>query len=331
VVPGTGSLFADTYDAEFQHSMTVGTRHRLVWGMGARLTDYRIDGSPGFFFDPPGRELFLANGFVQDSFSLSPKLTLIAGLKLEKNPYAGVSLLPELRVAWKPAPTTLIWGAVSRAVRSPTPFDVDVRERAGLLTLSGNPEFRTEKLTAFELGLRIQPTRTFSLSATAYYHRYDDLRSVEITPGPGLNLIWGNGLKGNSYGLDAWADWRPTRWWTLSAGVTLIEQKFRSKPGASGLLGVAQLGTDPSHQFKLRSSVNVGSQLKLDLDFRAVASLPNTSVPAYQELGGRIAWLATPGVTLSVSGSNLLHDDHQEYPGGGRIPRKVMGGLELRF
>ena len=68
-----------------------------------------------------------------------------AGLKLERDPYVGASLLPEFRVAWKPAATTLVWGAVSRAVRSPTPFDVDVQEPSGLETLvrlKGDPALR---------------------------------------------------------------------------------------------------------------------------------------------------------------------------------------------
>jgi iron complex outermembrane receptor protein len=330
--PNGGSFFVDTYDAEFQHALRLGERHRLLWGAGARVAHYRIDGTPGFFFVPPTRDLFLADAFVQDSFSLNRRLTLTGGLKLEKDPYAGVTLLPELRVSWKPAPTTLVWGAVSRAVRSPTPFDVDVEERAGPISLSGNRDFQTEKLTAFELGLRMQPTRALSFSINGYYNRYDDLRTVEIVPGgPGLKLVWANGLEGHGYGIDAWTDWRPTRWWTLSGGVSWIEKKLHFAAGASGILGTGQLGEDPSHVVKLRSSMNLGRHFRLDANFRAVGALGNSGVGAYQELGGRLAWLPAPGVVVSVSASNLLHDHHQEYPGGDLIPRRVLGGVELRF
>jgi iron complex outermembrane receptor protein len=298
-----------------------------------RLTHYRIFGTPNFFFRPASRDLFLADGFVQDSFSLTPRLTLTAGLKVEKDPYAGASVLPDLLVAWKPRSTVLVWGSVSRAVRSPTPFDEDVRELSGPVSLNGNPQFKTEKLTAYELGVRLQPTPRLSVSANGYYNVYDDLRSIELTAtGPALlNFIWGNGLKGHTYGLDAWADWQPFGWWKISAGVSLIEQRLHFAKGATGILGTGQLGADPSHVFKLRSSMDLGSHLTLDADFRAVGALPGTTVRAYQELGGRLAWTPLPKITLSVSGFNLLHRSHQEYPGGDLIPRRVLAGVEFRY
>jgi hypothetical protein len=32
---------------------------------------------------------------------------------------------------------------------------------------------------------------------------------------------------------------------------------------------------------------------------------------------------------LQVTGTNLLHARHQEYPGGDFIPRRIMAGLDL--
>jgi len=329
--PAGGRFFVDTYDAEFQHSSLVAGRHRLVFGGGARIASYTIEGTPSLFFDPASRDLFIANGFVQDNVELAPGLAATAGLKVERLPYAGASLLPELRLAWKATPTTLVWGSASRAVRSPTPFDTEVQERAPGVALSGNPLFSAEKLTAFELGTRMQPAPTFSFSATLFYHRYDDLRTIEIVPGPGLSLSWGNGLAGKTYGVDAWADWRPTSWWKLSAGAALLGRDFAFQPGASGILGDAQLGADPRYSFKLRSSMNLRPDVTLDLDFRARGKLPGSAVPAYEELGGRLAWQATPAIVLSLMGTNLLHDRHQEYPAGDLIPRRVLAGAELSF
>lgn len=328
---GGGKFRTDTFDGELQHSFESGA-HRVVIGGGARLIDYAIEGTPSFFFVPARDELLIANAFAQDSVAITSHVTLTAGLKLESLPYAGVSLLPEFRVAWKASPTALLWGAVSRAVRSPTPFDTDVQERAGAVELNGNPDFLTEKLIAFELGTRMQPSPDFSFSATLFYHRYDDLRTIELTTGPALlNLTWQNGLKGATYGVEAWADWRVTSWWTLAGGVSLLRRDFEFKPGASGILGTAQLGSDPPHEFSLRSSMNPLSDVTFDLNFRAIGKLPNPAVPAVTELSGRLAWQATPNVALSLSGTNLLHDRHQEYPGGAYIPRRVMAGVELNF
>jgi iron complex outermembrane receptor protein len=331
---GGGKFRTDTFDGELQHNITFGA-HTIVWGAGARVVDYRIAGTPSFFFDPPHRNLFIADGFAQDSVALSKSVTFVAGLKAEHLPYAGTSLLPEVRLAWKASPKALIWASAERAVRSPTPFDEDVQERLPpLVSLSGNPQFRTEKLTAFELGARVQPAKTFSLSATAFYHHYRDLRNVEFGSGPfALNLTWGNNLKGDIYGVEAWADWQATRWWKLSLGGTWLEEDLHNTPGASAILPATQDGNDPPYVLTLRSSMNPLPHVTLDLDARAVGRLRNGSVKAYRELDGRIAWQVAPAVALSLSGTSLLHDRHLEYPGPGAdyIPRRIMGGVELRY
>ena len=325
-------FYIDTYDADFQNSMALDDRHQIVWGGGARLVHYAIGTKP-FYFGPSSRNLFIGNLFVQDSFSLSRAVTVTAGLKAEADPYAGVSLLPNLRVAVKASDALMAWGGVSRAVRSPTPFDTDVQERLGtIIAISGNPDFRTEKLTAYELGIRAQPLTAVSLTVTGFYHRYDDLRTIELGTGPALlNFFWGNNLKGNTHGVEAWASAQPLPWWTLSAGATLLHENFRFKPGATGLFaGTSQNGVDPHHQFTLRSSMNLGPAVMFDLDLRSVGRLQQGGVPAYTELGGRLAWNVSRHLTLSVSGQNLLHAHHVEYPGGDAISRSVLAGLQWR-
>ncbi|MEA3058542.1 MAG: iron complex outerrane recepter protein, partial [Sphingomonadales bacterium] len=325
-------FYIDTYDADFQYSMALGARHQLVWGGGARLVHY-ANGTKPIYFDPSSRNLFIGNLFIQDSFSLSRAVTVTAGLKAEDDPYAGVSLLPNLRVAVKASDAFMAWGGVSRAVRSPTPFDTDVQERLGtIIAISGNPDFRTEKLTAYELGIRAQPLTAVSVTVTGFYHRYDDLRTIELGTGPALlNFFWGNNLKGNTHGAEAWASAQPLPWWTLSAGATLLHENFRFKPGATApFVGTSQNGVDPRHQFTLRSSMNLGPVVMFDLDLRSVGRLQQGGVPAYTELGGRLAWNVSRHLTLSVSGENLLHAHHVEYPGGDAISRSVLAGLQWR-
>src|SRR3546814_18463718 len=71
------------------------------------------------------------------------------------------------------------------------------------------------------------------------------------SPSGFLPLQWGNGIKGSSYGLDAWGDFRITDWWRLKPGYSLLIQKFDFKPGASELLGISQIGNDPKHRVSL--------------------------------------------------------------------------------
>ena len=328
-----GSGFqVDTYDLDLQHGFTLGARHEVVWGAGFRISRYRIDGGPTLVFAPARRELNLSNLFAQDTIRLGSATRLVLGAKVEDDPYVGPELLPEARLSWTPNESASLWAAVSRAVRSPTPFDRDVVERlGGQVFLIGGPNFRTEKLTAYELGAKAQPSRRASLSVSAFYNVYDDLRSIELAPVGFLPLRWGNRMAGRSYGVEAWADYQAASWWRLSVGFNALEEKFRFTAGASGLLGLNQAANDPKFQASLKSSAELGPAVTLDTTLRYVSALPDPRVPAYAELDGRLAWALSERVQLAVSGRNLLHDSHREYPGGDRIRRGVSVDLRWRF
>src|SRR5690606_2881326 len=97
----SGRFRVDTVDLDMQHSLALGEASRLVWGGDLRLSRYRLDGAGGLVFDPPARTLRLASLFAQASTTLAPGLTFSAGLKLEDDPYTGVSLLPDARLSWQ--------------------------------------------------------------------------------------------------------------------------------------------------------------------------------------------------------------------------------------
>jgi iron complex outermembrane receptor protein len=310
-----GGRFAlDTYDVEGQYSFQTGA-HALVLGGGARISSYEVEDIPGLLFVPNRRRLYLANIFAQDSISLAPHLTATAGVKLEGRTYTDLTVLPSVRLSWKPDGATLLWGAVSRAVRSPTPFDEDVVESIGqTVFLTALSSFRPEKLTAFELGTRLMLSPRASLSISGFYNVYDDLRTVDPAPGGFLPLRWGNGIEGDSYGFDAWADIRIADWRRIKPGYSLLINKLRFKDGAVPLLGLSQAGNDPRHRATLRSSMDIGRQINVDADLRYVSALPDPHVPGYVELGGRLGWQFSERAELSVSGFNLLHKRHQELP-----------------
>ena len=330
---GGGKHYMDTYDLDIQHSFNLNDRNAVVVGGGFRLSRYQITNTEALQFIPPSRTLDLSDVFVQDSISLTPALKLILGLKLEDDPFSGVTPLPSVRISWKASGSTLLWGAVSRAIRSPTPFDRDVQERVGgQLLLAGSPDFMPETLTAYELGARMQPTSRLSFSVSGYYNVYDDLRSVELSPVTVLPLLWGNLMQGRTYGLEVWSDYRLTDWWRLKAAFDLLHEDLSFKPGDSGLLSVSQAGDDPPRQASLRSSMNLGRAFTLDAELRYVAPLPDPPVPSYVELNGRLGWNISDRVQLSLSGFNLLHARHLEFPPPATyVPRSFFAEARWRF
>ena len=332
-VASSGRFWLDTYDIDVQHSFSFG-RNDVVWGGGGRFSRYQIDGTPTLYFTPSSRTLNLANLFAQDTVAITDKARVTLGLKLENDPYSGLSVLPSVRVSYSLGGGALLWAAASRAVRSPTPFDQDVVEKVGSqVFLAGNSDFDPVSLTAYEAGVRGELGSRASLSASIYYNVYDDIRSIEVTPVTFLPLYWGNGIQGSTYGLEAWADYSATDWWRLGAGLDLMGERLRFKPGSSGLLGLSQVGDDPGQVIKLKSSFTLPHGVTIDANLRYYSALPDPKVPAYTELTARVAWAVTDKLRLAVSGQNLLNPKHQEFPapGADAVPRSVFASLSWGF
>ena len=331
--PPSGLAFdIDTYDLEFQQSAIVGARHNLVWGLGHRSNDYHTQNND-LAFVPDHRTLELTNLFLQDAITLNEEWKLTAGIKFEDNSYSDWSALPDLRLSWAPSDTALFWLAGSRAIRAPTPFDTDVQEFVGgQLFVIGDPDFKTEKVTAYELGYRGNPNASFTLNASVFYNEYDDLRTIETTPVVLLPLRWGNLMEGNAYGFEAWADIQILPWWRISPGVRTLHKRLEFKEGASGLVGVRQAGNDPSSRYYLKSSMDL-RRFTADVMIRKVGALPDPALGDYTELSARVAWRASEKLELAIKGFNLLNDKHLEYPDpeGHEIPTSVMAELRYHY
>jgi len=85
-------------------------------------------------------------------------------------------------------------------------------------------------VVTYETGGRAPPTSNLSLSVSGFYNVYDHLRSIEFDPVTLLPLRWGNMLRGDIFGVEAWADFKPVHWWRLSAGLDILEERCASTP-----------------------------------------------------------------------------------------------------
>jgi iron complex outermembrane receptor protein len=323
-VPGRFSDRLRTYDLDVQHSFS-WRAHEVVWGGGYRITEDNFPISPEprrrQFFNPVSRRQSLANLFAQDTVTLTPALKLTLGLKIEDDPYSGLEPLPSARLSWKATDQVLVWAAASRAVRAPSRLDRDfVEVRGPVLFLTGR-NFQPEEVIAYEFGIRAQPSVRSSISISAFYNVYDDLRSFELTPGGvpkvvgnlGFPLVFDNQMEGETYGVEAWGAYQIADWWQVSGGFNWLHKDLRYKPGASKVVGVQIAGNDPKYQVSLRSMMDLGHGVALDLDLRKIGALPDPASPSYTELGARVRWAVSPSLEISLTGANLLHDHHPEF------------------
>jgi iron complex outermembrane receptor protein len=311
----------DTADLALQYRLASRGAHDITFGGGHRIADDRFTPRPGTaYLAPAGRTQAWTNAYVQDEIRLGPTVRLTLGVKVEKNSYTGVEAMPSGRLVWQPSDRTMLWGAVSRAVRIPARFDRDLYN--GVI-LAGGPDFESERLTAYEIGYRGRPTAALSLSISAFFNDYDDLRTVEATPLTVFPLVVRNGMEGSTQGVEAWADLAINPRWRISAGLSTLRKDLHLKPGSADVFGIAYAGNDPERQAQLRTSIDLTRSLQFDATLRAVDDLASPAVPGYVEADARLAWRISDATELSVSGANLLHSQHLEFVNSA-LPRREI-------
>jgi iron complex outermembrane receptor protein len=319
----------NTYDVDFQHRFPLGDRNKIVWGLGYRYTDDTVGPAPTVTFIPNHLDQRLYSGFVQDEIKLRDNLFFTLGSKLEHNDYTGWEVEPSARLQWNMTSKQMMWAAVSRAVRTPSRIDRDLREPTGLPApfpnsiLDGSSNFASETVIAYELGYRAQLGSKVDTAISLFYNDYDHLRST--TPGTpgfpsfGFPLVFANNLEAQTYGFEFTANYQVLSWWRLHAGYDLLKEHVRVKPGETDFNDALNETADPEQQWSLRSSMDLPHNVSLDSNLRWVDTLHNNngptpgSVPDYYELDVRLAWQATPEIQFSIVGQNLLHAYHVEY------------------
>jgi iron complex outermembrane receptor protein len=335
---GFGEDF-DTYDADAQYHFQILERNNIVAGVGYRFTHDRLQNPTNFAFFPADFDRNLFTGFLQDEFRVADNLNLTLGSKVEHNQYTGWEWQPSVRMSWSPTTNQTVWGAISRAVRTPSRIDNQffVPAEAPFL-LAGGSNFVSETVIAYELGYRVSPCDRATISASAYYNDYDHLRSVNTnTP-----LFIENKITGRTYGVELEVKYQLLDWWRVGAGYNLIKEHLRVKAHASDFNNARGEAFDPEQEFSVRSSMDLPGHIELDARLRWVdrinfvtAGAPAGNVPSYFELTAHIGWHPTENLELALVGQNLLHDRHREFgapgPAQEQVARGVYGKVTWRF
>jgi iron complex outermembrane recepter protein len=111
-----------TTDIDYVYRFPLSERHQITCGAGYRyIQDNLPTNNPDFASIPTDRNYYIASQFAQDEIEIVPeKVRLILGCKLEENSYTFFEYQPTIRAMYTPDRKHTLWGAVSRAVRTPT-------------------------------------------------------------------------------------------------------------------------------------------------------------------------------------------------------------------
>jgi iron complex outermembrane receptor protein len=345
----TFSEVRDTLDLDLQRRSSHG-RHEVMVGLGYRLSSGNVESVPTIAFAPPRRTDHLFSGFVRDEVSLlEDELILTAGSKFEHNDYSGFELQPSAQALWAPTSRQSVWASVSRAVRTPSRVEHDLRITAlldprtfTLARLLGDTEFQSERVLTVQLGYRVQPLASIAFDVVAFHDNHTKLLSVEpsppfveSSPPPShlvVPLLIRNGIGGESYGVELAADWTPYGWWRIAGSYSFLRLALKPSPdSADRTTATSTNGSAPRHSLELTSRMDWGTSVTFDTMLRYVGELPSRSIPSYWSLDARLARRLSPRLELGVIGQNLLSPRHAEFPdSNARVPRGVYAELRWR-
>jgi len=330
----------DVLDLDFQHNFVAAERHAITWGVRFRHVSDDIGTNTAFTFRmvPVKRNTDLISGWIQDEISLGDEAVFTIGTKLEHNDYTGGEVQPTARLMWSLDERRVLWGAVSRAVRTPSRIEDDIRFRAPagpgtFLFLQGNAFVESENLMAYEIGYRAQPADCFSWDMALFYNEYEDLISFRPS-GPrdppvgvpaDIPFLHDNIAHAETYGVELSCQCTLTECWRLDASYSFLEIQSHGSFNDAW-----QEERSPQNQAFLMSSWDLPRRVELDLMARYVDVLPNVNAPPYISLDARLGWRPNDCWEFSVVGQNLLDSHHVEFSPSSLVqttPTEVRRGV----
>ena len=346
-----------TIDADFRHWFNINSTNSFIWGLNFRTTEDRIKGSTTVTLDPLKRRTNTYSGFLQNTTQLTNKLSIMIGSKVEYNDISGVEIQPSVRLTYELTEDTVAWLSWSRAVRRPSRADDDVDlklaiDQAGLSTdvsnlpvfgagtlpadshipleISGNRDFDSEELIAYEMGLR---TNFWNKKLTAdiaiFYNDYQNLRNFElITQAPPTARL-ANINSSETYGAELSLKLQATDDLDLMFNYTWF------KANNHGFASDEQ--TDPQNVLFTQINYNIAKNFSWHTSVYYSDNIKNNELDSFINLNSGLIWQYDDNWSFSFWGRNLLDPQHPEGTGGffangiNQIPRSFFFEATYKF
>jgi len=348
----------DNVEFDLQHQVRPHTRHGVIWGFGARLLRDRLSETPWVELSDATERAVTIDAFVQDEIDLvHDRLSMTLGMKSEARGGGPTEWLPGARVLWTPAARHSAWVSAAKAARRASWSNTDLRYRyeafpseipnmPAVVTIVGSEAFESERLTAYEIGYRVQPASRMTLDVAAFHNDYANIETYEMGQ-PWLDpefpqqisipLMATNRGAASSVGFELAAQADLTSAWRVRAGYAYLDLDIDARiDDASDRAGTSENGQSPRHQGHVRSYWSVSRTVELDAALYLVDDLPYFAVPSYARFDARVGWSPIRELTFSVVGQNLLDDRHSEFGELGfdtvtEARRAYFGSIAWRF
>jgi iron complex outermembrane receptor protein len=347
-----GNVRWSSTDFDFQHHIGLLPLNDLTWGLGARVTSARFRSTPVPFANDH-HEVNLYSSFVQNEFAVVPnKLVFTAGSKFQWNSYTHLEVQPGVHLLWTPDVRHSIWASVSRSVRTPSFCDRDLKVNIPIpstlpipiqVMLLGSPLFKSEVALTYEAGYRERMGKRVSVDIASFYYHYTRMESrtagtsfVVPYPIPMLvvPLVYANGFRGDTQGLEAALSWNPIHTLRFSSSYAWMQAHLAQSGAPSSLVSIYETWSTPRNTLETRAAWDFARRWTADVSLYAVSRLPlrpdptrlpATMVPAYQRMDASIDYSIGESVVLKAGVRNLQDARHIEFnpQGNDTIPSEI--------
>jgi iron complex outermembrane receptor protein len=304
-------------DLEWSNVRELTAAQTLTIGVGARLVQSDLASPHGYVdFTPEFRRTNTLRLYAQDEIRFdSIESALTVGLQIEDSTLGDFQVQPNVRWRSKLGESSMVWAAISRAVRTPSLEEVDLAQYDPPTDPPfwvGNEDFESEELLSNELGMRAQFGSKLFADLALFYNDYQNLQSTEIDES-GTALTFGNRVRARAAGAELALDYRPTERWKLRSSYTYFEMNFEAD--AESFENPFVDGKDvyqPTQHVAIRSYYDLSEDWELDGGLYWVSPLGAFAQPEYTRIDLRLGWRATENVDVGLGIQNATEQHHTE-------------------
>ena len=272
-----------------------------------------------------------AGVYAQAVADLASGLALTLNARLDENSAFGTFRTARAGAAYRVANGTRVRGSAGTAYKAPT-FCEQFCDQPFIV---GDPGLDPERVTTWEVGAeQLLPGGIVTLAATWFAQRFED-RIEYVAAGPD-EPNYANLSAARARGLELAAAASPAPGVRVRAGYTWLDTEITDGGGNPALGEGETLLRRPAHTFTLTGSVAAGDRATLSAGIVRVGARDDTDfqtglrgeLPAYVTVGAAASAAivqgrgASPSLTVTLRGENLLGERYQEtfgFPGRGRM------------
>jgi len=332
---GSFETIRRSWELDFQYGLRLFDRHRVTLGGQFRQTNVDVGtGVIGINIDSSNDTLNVFGFFLQDEIELPFDSHLTLGTKIENNTFSGTNMQPSARLSHHFPGGSVLWGAVSRAINTPSYGDQafylqlppDTTSIPGVTVL---PVFAADgssddtSLIAYELGLRHRFDDRISLDLATFYNDYDGIvtfsgetqRQTPIDPTTILvETFLDNLANGYGYGVEGVLDFTPCdvlRGQLNATWQRLGQRGMRNRSSPAWKVNL-RAEARPIRQLRIVPSVHYVDSLRLPSIYGP--AVPAQTIDDYFRVDLAVHYRPRAGwPTITLIGQNLTDRSHIEF------------------